>query len=75
MPIFKADGSTTTIWHIYYETTLTYQDPPSLPVELQNYSSINNTVFDDDSIAFMVVKVYIPPGNVARNVFLEALLI
>jgi hypothetical protein len=74
-PISKANGSTAMIWHVHYKTTLTCQDPLSLLAELQNYNPINNTVFDDDSIAFMVLKVYIPPGNVASNVLLEALYI
>jgi hypothetical protein len=71
--ITKADGTSTGIWHVHYETALTCQEPPSLPAELRNYSPVNDTVFQDDTVAFVMAKAYAPPGNVAGNVLLDAI--
>jgi len=71
--ITKVDGLSTSIWHIHYEMALTCQEPPSLPAELRNYSPVNDTVFQDNTVTFMLAKVYVPPGNIAGNVLLEAI--
>jgi hypothetical protein len=71
--ITKADGMSTGIWHVHYDTALTCQDPPLLPAELRNYSPINDTVFQDDTVAFVMAKAYVPPGNVVGNILLEAI--
>jgi hypothetical protein len=70
--ITKADDSSTSIWHVHYEMVLTCQEPPSLPAELRNYSPVNDTVFQDDTVVFVMAKAYVSPGNVAGNILLEA---
>ena len=61
------------IWHVHYNTALTCQDLPLLPAELRNCSPVINTVFQDDTVTFVMAKAYVPPGNVAGNILLEAI--
>ena len=70
--VTRADGSTAAIWHVYYDTCLMCSGSPTLPAELRKYSTVNDAILVDDTVAFVVAKAFIPPGNLPGNVLLDA---
>ena len=42
-------------------------------VRVTHYSDRYLTVFQDNTVAFVLAKAYVPPGNIAGNVLLEAI--
>lgn len=44
-----------------------------ISAELRRYSPPNDAVLADDTIAFVIAKVYVPPANVPGSILLEAI--
>jgi hypothetical protein len=63
-------GTTTRTWHAHYTTTIQCINPPYLPADLRIYSPINDIVHADDTIAFVVARLYVPPTG---DVLLDAI--
>ena len=58
-------GTTTCTWHAHYTTTIQCISPLYLPADLCIYSPINDIVHADDTIAFVIARLYVlPTGDV-----------
>ena len=72
--VTRPDGTPLVLWHVIYDTCIICAQPPSLPAELQKYSPINDVVYPDDTVAFVVAKAYVPPVNISKTVLLDTIL-
>jgi len=54
-------GTAIRTWHAHYTTTIQCSSPPHVPADLCIYSPINDVLHPDDTIAFVVAWVHIPP--------------
>lgn len=72
--VTRPDGTPLVLWHVIYDTCIICAQPPSLPAELRKYSPINDVVYPDDTVAFIVAKAYVPPVNISKTVLLDTIL-
>ena len=71
--VAKTNGSTQGVYYIHYITSVNCSVSGPISAELRKYSPPNDTVLADNTIAFVIAKVYVPPANVPGNILLEAI--
>lgn len=71
--ISKTNGTAQAIYHISYTTSIDCNISGPVSAELRKYSPPGDTIFQDDTIAYVIAKAYVPPGNVQGNILLEAI--
>lgn len=70
----KRSGEKGTISHAYYDTAVVCRHAPHLPAELRVYVR-GTELIPDETVAIVVAKGYVPPGDVAGDLLLDALYI
>ncbi|KIJ12187.1 hypothetical protein PAXINDRAFT_14959 [Paxillus involutus ATCC 200175] len=56
-------GASTKSYHCFYTTALQCTSGVALPAELRVYSPFNDTVLEDNTVAFVVAKVHFPKNE------------
>lgn len=69
----KRSGEQGTTTHTHYSTALVCRTPPALPAELRVYSRSSDPFLPDNTVTIVVAKGYIPAGDVAGDLLLDAL--
>lgn len=69
----RRTGGTGTICHAQYSTAVVCRAVPHLPAELRVFSRGDETFLPDQTVAFVVAKVYVPPANVPGDLQLDAM--
>ncbi|KAF8834996.1 hypothetical protein BDN67DRAFT_913797 [Paxillus ammoniavirescens] len=62
-------GASTKSYHCFYTTALQCSSGVALPAELRVYSPFNDTMLEDNTVAFVVAKAHFPRNE---SVLLEA---
>jgi hypothetical protein len=73
LPYTKRSGEQSSREYSHYSTAVVCRQPPELPAELRIYSRSNDIIFPDDTAALIIAKAYIPPGDTAGDLLLDAL--
>jgi hypothetical protein len=68
----RSNGTSQGVYHIHYVTSVNTSQSGAVPAELRKYSPPHDSVLQDDTIAFVVAKAYVPMGKTTGNVLLEA---
>ena len=71
--VSKSNGTTQAVYYMYYITSINCAMLGPISAELHRYSPPNDAVLADDTIAFVIAKVYVPPANVPGSILLEAI--
>lgn len=71
--ISKSNGSTQGVYYMTYITSIQCSNSDPVSAELRKYSPPGDSVFQDDTIAYVIAKAFVPPGTVTGNILLEAL--
>lgn len=66
-------GTTQAIYYITYATSLDCSNSDPVSTELRKYSPLGDTIFQDDTITYVVTKGFVPPGHIAANILLNAI--
>ena len=69
----RPNGSSQGVYHIYYDTTVQCTQTGPISAELRKYSPPGEPVLQNDTIAYVVAKAYMPPVNMPRIILLEAI--
>ncbi|KAF8485204.1 hypothetical protein DFH94DRAFT_842849 [Russula ochroleuca] len=67
----RADGKVSSIFHMYYNTTILCGPHTSLPAQLRKYSPPGEDPLPDDTVAYIVAKAHVPAMNVGGPVLLD----
>lgn len=69
----KRSGEKGTVTHALYTTSVVCCLPPDLPAELQMYYCATDSLYADRTVALVITKGYVPPGDVAGDLLLDAI--
>jgi hypothetical protein len=69
----RTNGTSKVVYHMHYDTSVDCSQSSPFSAELRKYSPPHDTVLQDDTIASVIAKAYIPPGNVPGSIILEAI--
>jgi hypothetical protein len=70
----KRSGETGYATYVHYTTAVECRQPPLLPAELRVFTRLEDlTIYPDKTVALIVAKGYIPPGDVTGDLLLDAL--
>ena len=70
---FEEQWDSTGDYHVSYTTSINCNISGPVSAELHKYSPPGDTIFQDNTIAYVIAKAYIPPGSVQGNILLEAI--
>ena len=65
--VAKTNGTTQGVYYIYYITSMNCSVSGPISAKLHKYSPLNDTVLADNTIAFMIAKVYSWSQKVTGN--------
>jgi len=68
----RSNGTTQAAYYITYATSLDCSNSHPVSAELRKYSPPGDTVFQDETVAYVITKAFVPPGHVAANILLDA---
>lgn len=71
----KRSGEKATTCHAHYATAVVCRQPPLLPAEIRIYSRSGDPLLPENTVAVVVAKGYVPAGDVAGDLLLDALYI
>ena len=69
----KHSGEQVMTTHAHYTTAVVCRTPPALPAELRVYSRSSDSCLPDNTVAIVVAKGYVPTGDIAGDLLLDAL--
>ena len=69
----RNNGTTKILYHMHYVTSVDCSQSGPISAELRKYSPPNDIVLQDDTIALITAKAYIPPGTVPGSILLEVI--
>ena len=69
----KRSGEMGTVTHALYTTSVVCRLPPDLPAELRMYYRATDSLYADRTVALVIAKGYVPPGDVAGDLLLDAI--
>ena len=69
----RSNGTSQGVYHVYYETIVQCSQTDLITAELRKYSPPGETVLQNDTIAYVVAKAYMPPPSMPRTFLLEAI--
>jgi hypothetical protein len=61
----RRTGEKVTICHAHYKTAVACCHLPSLPAEICIYAHATDPLLPDETVAIVIAKGYVPPGNAA----------
>ena len=71
----RRTGDKGNICHAHYKTAVACRHPPDLPAEIRIYSRGSDPLLADETLAIVIAKGYVPPGDVAGDLLLDTLYI
>ena len=69
----RSKGTTQAVYYITYAMSLDCSNSDPVSMELRKYSPLGDTIFQDDTITYVVTKGFVPPGHIAANILLNAI--
>lgn len=71
--VARPNGTSQGVYYVHYETIVQCSQSGPISAELRKYSPPGESVLQNDTIAYVVAKAYMPPPNMPRTFLLEAI--
>lgn len=69
----RPNGTTQGVYYVHYDTVVQCSQTGPISAEVRKYSPPGEAVLQDDTIAYVTAKAYMPPPNMPRTLLLEAI--
>ena len=69
----RLNGTSQGIYYVHYDTTVQCSQSGPVSAEIRKYSPPGECVIQDDTIAYVVAKAYVPSSALSGTVLLEAI--
>lgn len=71
--VARPNGTSQGVYHIHYETVVQCSQTGPISAEVRRYSPPGETILQDDTIAYVFARAYMPPPNMPKTILLEAI--